>query len=204
MPPWRVDPHNGVVGVEVAVPRDDGAAAHLPGRRLPAVGLAATDGSTVDLSALGPGRTVLYVYPKTGRPGVEPPPEWDRIPGARGCTPEACGFRDHHDALRQAGARVYGLSSQTTDDQREAVERLRLPYPLLADPQLAVGRALGLPTFVAGGETFYRRLTMIARDGVVEHVFYPVFPPDTHAAEVLAWLTSDGRGRPGAAARPGR
>ncbi|HEY8452915.1 MAG: peroxiredoxin [Micromonosporaceae bacterium] len=190
--------------VELPVPHDDGAAAHLPGMRLPAVSLPATDGSTVDLTALGPGRTVLFVYPKTGRPGVDPPPEWDTIPGARGCTPEACGFRDLHDALRDAGARVYGLSTQTTDYQQEAVGRLRLPYPLLADPQRAVGRALGLPTFVAGGETFYRRLTMIARDGVIEHVFYPVFPPDAHAAEVLEWLTSHGRGRPGAAARPAR
>ena len=196
--------HNGPVPVELPVPHDDGAAAHLPGMRLPAVSLPATDGSTVDLAALGPGRTVLFVYPKTGRPGVDPPPEWDTIPGARGCTPEACGFRDHHGALREAGARVYGLSTQTTAYQREAVERLRLPYPLLADPQLAVGRALRLPTFVAGGETFYRRLTMIARDGVIEHVFYPVFPPDTHAAEVLDWLTSDGRRHPGPAARPGR
>lgn len=172
------------------MPRDDGAAAHLPGMRLPAVGLPATDGSTVDLSALGPGRTVLYVYPKTGRPGVDPPPEWDTIPGARGCTPEACGFRDHYDGLRQAGAGVHGLSTQTTGYQREAVDRLGLPFAMLADPELAVGRALGLPTFVAGGVTFYRRLTVIARDGVIEHVFYPVFPPDAHAAEVLDWLAA--------------
>lgn len=175
---------------ELPVPHDDGAAAHLPGLRLPAVALPATDGSTVNLAHLDAGRTVLYVYPRTGRPGVDPPEGWDAIPGARGCTPEACGFRDHLDDLRGAGARVYGLSSQTSDYQREAVDRLGLPFAMLADPGLAVGQALGLPTFSLGGRTFYRRLTMIVKDGVIEHVFYPVFPPDAHAAEVLDWLTA--------------
>jgi peroxiredoxin len=171
------------------VPRDDGAAAHLAGVRLPPVTLAATDGSTVRLDALGQGRSVLYVYPLTGRPGVDLPEGWDNIPGARGCTPEACGFRDHHDDLCQAGAsRVYGLSSQSGDYQRELVDRLHLPFAMLSDPEFTVRNALGLPTFVANGIPLYRRLTMIIDDGSVEHVFYPVFPPDRHAEQVVDWL----------------
>ena len=177
------------------VPRDDGAAAHLAGLRLPSVTLPATDGSTVRLDVLGEGRTVLYVYPLTGRPGVDLPEGWDNIPGARGCTPEACGFRDHHDELRESGAaRVYGLSSQTGDYQHELVDRLRLPFAMLSDPDFAVGAALGLPTFVAIGMSLYRRLTMIIDDGSVEHVFYPVFPPDRHAEQVLDWLRAHPRG----------
>lgn len=171
------------------VPEDDGAAEHLPGRPMPALELAATDGSTVALAGLGPGRTVLYLYPMTGRPGVPLPERWDEIPGARGCTPESCGFRDHHAELREAGARaVYGLSSQSTEYQREAAQRLALVFPLVSDPGLALARALALPTFVADGERLYRRLTMIVTDGAIEHVFYPVFPPDGHASEVLTWL----------------
>jgi peroxiredoxin/DNA-binding transcriptional MerR regulator len=171
------------------VPRDDGAAAHLAGLRLPPVMLPATDGSTVRLDALGDGRTVLYVYPLTGRPGVDLPEGWDNIPGARGCTPEACGFRDHHDELCEAGAgRVYGLSSQTGDYQRELVDRLHLPFAMLSDPEFTVRDALGLPTFVANGILLYRRLTMIIDDGSVEHVFHPVFPPDRHAEQIVDWL----------------
>jgi peroxiredoxin/DNA-binding transcriptional MerR regulator len=171
------------------VPRDDGAAAHMAGLRLPPVTLSATDGSAVRLDALGEGRTVLYVYPLTGRPGVDLPEGWDNIPGARGCTPEACGFRDHHDDLRAAGAgRVYGLSSQSGDYQRELVDRLHLPFSMLSDPEFAVRDALGLPTFVADGMSLYRRLTMIIDNGSVEHVFYPVFPPDRHAEQVVDWL----------------
>ncbi|MGP3963207.1 MerR family transcriptional regulator [Nonomuraea sp. 3N208] len=170
-------------------PQDDGAAAHLVGRPLPAIALLATDGTTAGLAALGPGRTVLYLYPLTGRPGVDLPDGWDTIPGARGCTPEACGFRDHHEELREAGAaRVFGLSSQSSAYQREVVERLRLPFRMLSDPDFAVRDALELPTFEAGGLSLYRRLTMIVHDGVIEHVFYPVFPPDQHAGQVLAWL----------------
>ncbi|MEV1176615.1 MerR family transcriptional regulator [Nonomuraea sp. NPDC049784] len=170
-------------------PADDGAADHLTGLRLPALTLPATDGSAVALTALGAGRTVLYVYPLSGRPGVDLPEGWDTIPGARGCTPEACGFRDHHEELREAGAaRVYGLSSQSGAYQQELVDRLRLPFAMLSDPGFAVRDALGLPTFTAGGMTLYRRLTMIVADGVIEHVFYPVFPPDRHAGQVLSWL----------------
>jgi peroxiredoxin/DNA-binding transcriptional MerR regulator len=169
--------------------RDDGAAAHLTGMRFPKVTLPATDGSEVDLAALGSVTTVLYTYPLTGRPGVDLPEGWSTIPGARGCTAEACGFRDHHVELREAGAtRVYGLSSQPGDYQRELVARLRLPFAVLADPGLLMRDALGLPTFDAGGRTLYRRLTMIVTNGLIEHVFYPVFQPDQHAGQVLDWL----------------
>ena len=171
------------------VPADDGAAGHLPGRAVPGLSLPATDGRLVALDALGGGRAVIYVYPMTGRPGVDLPPGWDDIPGARGCTPESCGFRDHHAELLAAGAaQVFGLSSQSSDYQREAVDRLHLPFAMLSDEQLALAGALGLPTFTAGGTTLYRRLTMIVSDGVIEHVFYPVFPPDRHARQVLDWL----------------
>jgi peroxiredoxin len=165
---------------DLPVPEDDRAAEHLPGRAMPQLTLGTTDAGTV---------TVLYLYPMTGRPGVALPEGWDEIPGARGCTPESCGFRDHHAELREAGAQaVYGLSSQSTEYQREAARRLALPFALVSDPGLALGQALALPTFVVDGERLYRRLTMIVTDGVIEHVFYPVFPPDLHASQVLAWL----------------
>jgi peroxiredoxin len=171
------------------VPVDDGAASHLPGRAMPALSLPATDGRQVALDALGGGRTVVYIYPMTGRPGVELPEGWDDIPGARGCTPESCGFRDLHAELLAAGAaRVFGLSSQSSEYQREAVERLHLPFAMLSDEHLALAGALGLPTFTVAGMTLYRRLTMIISDGAVEHVFYPIFPPNQHAQEVLDWL----------------
>jgi len=174
---------------DLPVPEDDGAAAHLPGTRVPSLELPATDGSTVRLHALAPGRTVLYVYPLTARPGTDLPDGWDSIPGARGCTPEACGFRDHYQDLRDAGAvEVFGLSSQDVDYQREAVDRLHLPFRMLSDPTHRLAGALGLPTFEAGGLRLYKRLTLVIRDGVVEHAFYPVFPPDEHARQVLTWL----------------
>jgi peroxiredoxin len=174
---------------DLPVPEDDGAAAHLPGTRMPDLELEATGGAPVRLGALGAGRTVVYVYPLTGRPGTDLPDGWDAIPGARGCTPEACAFRDHYQDLRAAGAtEVYGLSSQDTDYQREVVDRLHLPFQMLSDPAHDLGRALRLPTFEAGGLTLYKRLTLVIRDGVVEHAFYPVFPPNEHAQQVLTWL----------------
>ena len=174
---------------DLPAPADDGAANHLTGTALPALSLPATDGSVVALDRLGPGRTILYAYSLTGRPGTDLPDDWDAIPGARGCTAEACAFRDHHDDLLAAGASaVYGLSTQDTDYQREAVDRLHLPFPMLSDEAFALTHALQLPTFEAAGRTLLRRLTMVVRDGAVEKVFYPVFPPDGHAAEVLAWL----------------
>ena len=161
---------------------------------MPMLDLAATDGSAVRLDALGPGRTVVYVYPLTGSPGVDLPEGWDGIPGARGCTAEAHGFRDHHAELRDAGAaRVYGLSSQASDYQRELADRLRLPFAMLSDPTLALHGALGLPVFAAGGMTLYRRLTMIISAGVIEQVFYPVPVPDQHPVEVLGWLRTHPR-----------
>jgi peroxiredoxin len=177
---------------DLPVPTDDGACAHLPGMTLPSVPLAATDGSTVNLSVLS-GRTVIYVYPRTGRPDEDSPTGWDQIPGARGCTPQSCAFRDHHADLRALGARVFGLSTQDTAYQREAAERLHLPFPLLSDADLRFGRALRLPTFTVAslpGEALLQRVTLVLRDGRVEHVFYPVFPPDRNAVDVVAWLTN--------------
>jgi peroxiredoxin len=170
-------------------PEDDGAAAHLPGVRMPAITLSSSDGARVDLAELGPGRTVIYFYPLTGRPGVELPQGWDAIPGARGCTTEACDFRDHLGELRAAGvARVYGLSSQSSAYQTELVERLHLPFPMLSDESALLADALRLPTFATEGRPrLYARLTLVVDDGVVEHVFYPVFPPNTHARQVLEW-----------------
>lgn len=168
-------------------PEDDGACDHLPGARVPGLGLPATDGSEINLASLA-GRTVVYCYPMTGRPGEALPDGWDETPGARGCTPQSCAFRDHHTELQQLGARIFGLSTQSTGYQREAAERLRLPFPLLSDAGLRFARALELPTFEAGRMTLTRRLTLVIRNGLVEKVFYPVFPPDANAGEVAEWL----------------
>jgi peroxiredoxin len=172
----------------IPAPRDDGAALHLPGRRTPPVPLLATDGSTVDLSTL-PGRTVVYAYPRTGRPGIANPEGWDMIPGARGCSPQSCAFCDHFAQLRALGVlHLFGLSTQDTAYQAEAAQRLQLPFPLLSDAAGALTRSLRLPTFEVQGMTLLKRLTMIIDDGVITRVFYPVFPPDRNAAEVVAWL----------------
>lgn len=178
---------------DLPVPQDDGAAARLPGLKLPDLTLPATDGSMVNLSKLA-GRTVLYIYPRTGRPGQDMPDGWDAIPGARGCTPQSCSFRDHFAALKHLGvARVFGLSTQDTDYQREAAERLHLPFPLLSDAELRLARAMDLPTFSAAGMTLLRRMALVIEDGVIAKVFYPVFPPDRSAEEVVAWLGRSGR-----------
>jgi peroxiredoxin len=176
------------------VPQDDGACRHLPGMRLPALALPSTRGGRVELAALGAGvRSVIYVYPRTGRPDEPPLPGWDEIPGARGCTPQSCAFRDHHTELRELGAEVFGLSTQSTEAQREFAERVHLPYALLSDAGLELARALRLPTFETSGLTLLRRLTLIVRDGIIEHVFHPVFPPDRNAADVLHWLARQDR-----------
>lgn len=172
---------------DLPVPVDDGAANHLPGMRVPPVSLPTTGGNEVDLSRL-PGRTVVYAYPRTGRPGEPSLPGWDQIPGARGCTPQSCGFRDHHQELQSLGARVFGLSTQDTDYQREAAERLNLPFPLLSDADLRLANALRLPTFEVQSMTLLKRLALVIKDGRIEKVFYPVFPPDKNAEEVIAWL----------------
>ena len=171
-------------------PSDDGAASHLAGMALPEVELPASDGEHVRLDSLGPGRTVLYLYPLTGRPGVDLPEGWDAIPGARGCSTEACDFRDHFSQLREAGAsQVFGFSSQSPEYQSEVAERLRLPFAMLSDERLELADALALPTFSAPGhDRLYSRLTLIVAEGMIEHVFYPIFPPNTHAQQVLAWL----------------
>lgn len=172
-------------------PEDDGAAGHLIGRALPALSLPATSGGAVDLGALTEPQTVIYAYPRTGRPGEALPDGWDMIPGARGCTPEACAFRDHHADLKALAAGVYGLSTQTTDYQREMAERLHLTFPVLSDAEFQLTDALALPTFEVAGMRLLKRLTMIIRAGHIAHVFYPVFPPDSHAEEVLAWLKAN-------------
>ena len=170
-------------------PVDDGAADHLPESPMPVVTLTSTDGKAVNLAELGPGRTVLYIYPLTGTPGADLPTGWDEIPGARGCTPEACSFRDNYADLRAAGATaVYGLSSQDRDYQREVVERLHLPFPMLSDQDRQLAAALRLPTFEADGMTLYKRITLVIHDGSIEHIFYPIFPPNEHAQQVLQWL----------------
>ncbi len=174
------------------VPEDDGAADHLPGMAMPSVTLAATDGEAVDLSRLGGGRSIIYIYPLTGRPGVDLPEGWDAIPGARGCSSEACDFRDHFEDLRAAGVdRVFGLSGQSLEYQREVVDRLRLPFSMLSDESFSLQASLDLPLFSAPGQVrLYARLTLVVRDGRIEHVFYPIFPPNTHAQQVLDWVRS--------------
>mgnify|MGYP001335445217 CR=1 FL=1 len=177
----------------IPAPQNDGGADHLEGTRLPAIALAATDGRTTDLAAL-PGRSVVYTYPMTGRPGVPLPEGWDMIPGARGCSPQSCGFRDLMAELRAAGAaHVCGLSTQDTTYQREAAERLHLPFPLLSDEGRGLTRALRLPTLTVEGRTLLARSAWIVDDGRIRHVLYPVFPPDRNAEDVLVWLKAHPR-----------
>jgi peroxiredoxin len=179
-----------VLPPDIPAPVDDGAARHLIGQKLPALALVATDGSSVDLSRLA-GRTVVYIYPRTGVPGHPPPDGWDLIPGARGCTPQSCSFRDHFTELRGLGvSHLYGLSTQDTAYQREAAQRLELPFAILSDETLELTRAIGLPTFSVAGMTLLKRMVLVIDDGVITKVFYPVFPPDKSAEEVIAWLRS--------------
>jgi peroxiredoxin len=168
-------------------PVDDGAASHLDGMTLPKILLPATNGTTVNLAGIQ-GRVVIYIYPMTGRPGVPLPDGWDGIPGARGCTLQSCAFRDHYSELKSLKTSVLGLSAQTTDYQTEARDRLHLPFELLSDSELRLKQALGLPTFKVAGMELYKRLTLIAENGRIQKVFYPVFPPDRNADDVLAWL----------------
>jgi peroxiredoxin len=173
---------------DIPVPQDDGGARHLPGMKLPDLALPATSGGAVNLARLA-GRTVLYLYPRTGVPGVDLPPGWNDIPGARGCTPQSCGFRDHFAELKGLGvSHLFGLSTQDTDYQREAAERLHLPFAILSDAGLAFTRAMKLPTFIVAGMTLLKRMALVVDEGIVGKAFYPVFPPDQNAAEVVAWL----------------
>src|SRR6266851_7789565 len=181
-----VSTHNpNILPADLPVPEDDGAARHLAGMPLPSIALAATGGTQVDLARLA-GRTVVYIYPRTGRPGVALPDGWDAIPGARGCTPQSCSFRDHFAELKALGvAHLYGLSTQDTGYQREAVERLHLPFAILSDAGLQFTRALRLPTFAVDGMTLQKRMVLVIDDGIIGKVFYPVFPPD-QSADVVA------------------
>jgi len=177
----------------IPAPQDDGGTRHLMGAKLPAVSLKATDGETVNLSSL-PGRTVVYAYPRTGTPGKENPPGWDLIPGARGCTPQSCAFRDHFAELKDSGVdHLFGLSTQDSDYQREAAQRLHLPFAILSDEHLKLTKALNLPIFETAGMTLLKRFTLVIDEGTIEHVFYPVFPPDRSASDVLAWLSQHPR-----------
>jgi len=170
------------------VPQDDGACAHLPGLKMPRLALPTTAGSTVDFSSL-PGRNVIFCYPKTGAPGKNPPASWDLIPGARGCTPQNCSFRDEYANFAPAGVKqIFGVSTQSSSYQQEAAERLRLPYSLVSDEKLAFAHALNLPTFDFEGEILIKRMTLIVDEGVTTHVLYPVFPPDKSAADTLEWI----------------
>jgi len=181
--------HNPLVLPEgIPAPQDDGAARHLAGLKLPDVALAATDGRSVNLSTLR-GRTVVYIYPRTGVPGVDAPAGWDQIPGARGCTPQSCSFRDHFGELKRLGvAQIYGLSTQDTAYQKEAATRLHLPFAILSDEKLTLGKAINLPTFTTSGMTLFKRMALVIDDGAITKVFYPVFPPDQSAGDVVAWL----------------
>lgn len=176
---------------DLPVPENDGACAHLIGSEVPDIILPATSGGAVELAKLER-RTVIYAYPRTGVPD-EPTffEGWEAIPGARGCTPESCAFRDHHAELQAAGTDVFGLSTQDTAFQRDAVKRLHLPFAILSDDRLELTRALNLPTFEVNGLTLLKRLTLVIKKREIEHVFYPVFPPDGHAEEVLQWLVTN-------------
>jgi peroxiredoxin len=181
-----------VLPADLPAPIDDGGAQHLTGLTMPSVALPTTRGEMVDLSGLR-GRTVVYAYPRTGEPGKPVPDGWDAIPGARGCTPQSCGFRDHFAELTQLGVKhLFGLSVQSVSYQQEVAERLHLPFAILSDENFALTDALRLPTFVTSGMKLLKRLTLVIDDGVITHVFYPVFPPDQSASNVIAWLRERG------------
>ena len=179
---------------KIPAPEDDGGAHHLQGMQVPDVALPATDGTQVSLAKVA-GRVVVFAYPRTGEPGkIALVDDWDMIPGARGCTPQACAFRDLHQELTKAGAaRIFGLSTQDSAYQREAAERLHLPFPLLSDEKLALTSAVRLPTIQVAGLTLIKRLALVIDDGRITKVFYPVFPPDRNAGDVLAWLQQNRR-----------
>lgn len=181
--------HNpNILPPNIPVPQDDGAARHLAGMKLPDLALPSTGGTPVNLSALK-GRTVVYIYPRTGVPGVDTLPGWDQIPGARGCTPQSCSFRDHFGELQRFGvAQLFGLSTQDTAYQQEAATRLHLPFAILSDEKLALTKALNLPTFTTAGMTLLKRMALVIDDGMIVKAFYPVFLPDKNAEEVIAWL----------------
>jgi peroxiredoxin len=179
-----------MVFMGLPVPIDDGAAEHLPGSEVPAVALPSTLGGELYLAAAARERLVAYVYPRTGTPGEPLPEGWDDIPGARGCTPQSCAFRDAQQELARQGATLIGISAQMPREQAEFAQREHIPYPLLSDHELKLAGAMDLPTFEASGMRLYKRLTFVAEEGRIVKVFYPVFPPEHNADEVLAWLES--------------
>ena len=170
------------------VPLDDGACDHLPGMKFPSIPLRSTKGRMVNLAEPSSERAIVYAYPRTGAPGTSVPSNWDEIPGARGCTPQSCSMRDHYKEVKALGAEIFGLSTQTTEYQKEAVERLHLPFEILSDVDLKLTHALNLPTFTFDGMVLIKRLTLVLTDGKIEKVFYPVFPPDKHGEQIVAWL----------------
>jgi len=185
------DPQPSILARDLPVPVDDGAAAHLPGRAIPQLRLHSTQGPEVDIAQLAADGLVLYVFPGMGPPGRADPPGWNDIPGARGCTQQSCAFRDRHQEFSDLGYVVAGVSAQGRDEQQEASQRLHLSFPLLADPERRLGQLLNLPTFDIDETMFYKRLTLIARGGRIVKVFYPVFPPDQNAEEVLGSIRSN-------------
>ncbi len=172
------------------VPLDDGACDHLVGMAVPTIALPSTSGRMVVLAGVPSPRTIVYAYPRTGEPGKDPPTDWNEIPGARGCTPQSCSMRDHYEQIKALDAEVFGLSTQTSDYQREMVNRLHLPFQVLSDSGLTFTNTLKLPTLPFAGMTLIKRLTLVIKDKKVEKVFYPVFPPDQHGSQVVAWLKS--------------
>jgi peroxiredoxin len=171
-------------------PIDDGACDHLQGSKLPTASLLTTDDSEIDFSSIN-GRLVIYLYPMTGKPNTALPDGWDGIPGARGCTPQSCSFRDHYSELKELNTSVYGLSTQTTTYQKEAANRLHLPFPLVSDNNLKFIESLSIPTFEVDGMTLSKRITLVANNGIIEKVFYPVFPPNENANHVIAYLNAN-------------
>lgn len=170
------------------VPLDDGACDHLPGMKVPSIALHSTKGRMVNLAEPVHERIILYIYPRTGAPGSTVPSTWDDIPGARGCTPQSCSMRDHYREAKALGAEIYGFSTQTTEYQKEVVERLHLPFEILSDADFKFSHALNLPNFTFEGVTLDKRVTLVIKDGRIEKVFYPVFPPDKHGEQIVAWL----------------
>jgi peroxiredoxin len=172
------------------LPVDDGATNHLLGLQIPTIPLMSTAGKIVNLGSLS-GRTIVYCYPRTGKPDTDVPQGWNEIPGARGCTPQSCAFRDRYQELKALGVECFGLSTQTTEYQQEAVSRLHLPFDLLSDVELTFTKCLQLPTFEVESMTLIKRLTLIVANGCIEKVFYPVFPPDRNAQQVIDWLANN-------------
>lgn len=159
---------------------------------MPELALPSSRGGTAELAELARGLLVAYLYPRTGVPGQPLPVGWNEIPGARGCTPQSCAYRDAQAEFAALGASVVGIGAQSPDEQREFAAREQIPFPLLSDSELRLATALRLPTFEVDGMTLYKRLTFVAEAGRIVKTFYPVFPPDRNAAEVLAWLTARG------------